>query len=77
MRNTIKRSEDKIVGLYHKLRRSFDSTKPGPDTQYANLGSSHWRRSAGKERYLKLMLAVTSDRRYTDSFRIRAIRWGC
>ena len=62
MSTTIKRSENKIMGVYHKLRRSFKDIAISDEIMYSNLGSSHWRKSAGKLRYLKTMLAVTRDR---------------
>jgi hypothetical protein len=50
------------MDLFHKLTRSFKDIKIQENAAYTKLGSSTWRKAAGKMRYLKLMLAVTRPR---------------
>lgn len=62
MSTRVDETENRVVGLYHKLRRSFQGIEMIEPIEYTNLGSSLWRRSSGKMRYLKVALAVTRDR---------------
>jgi hypothetical protein len=50
-----------FLGLFQKLKRSFKNISVDSE-HFKSLGSSSWRKSAGKERYVKLALAVTRDR---------------
>ena len=50
-----------LMGLYHKLKRQFRRLEVEKE-HTKSLGSSVWRKAAGKERYVKVALAVTRPR---------------